>query len=122
MADARRVAGYAARAAWRDLVNARERLAVAETGVATQSRAYAGARARNARGLATVNDVLQAATRLDNARVSRLNAAYDHAVADARRARLDGSILTRNGLRWEEVDDRSAADTSPALEEAHSRR
>lgn len=122
MTDARRAAGYAARAAWRELDNARERLAVAETGVAIQTRAYAGARARNARGLATVNDVLQAATRLDNARISRLNAAYDHAVADARRARLDGSILTRNGLRWDEVDERAGTDTSSALDRPPSRR
>ncbi|MEN9592751.1 MAG: hypothetical protein RJA21_1225, partial [Gemmatimonadota bacterium] len=122
MADARRAAGYAARAAWRDLVNARERLTVAESGVAIQTRAYAGARARNARGLASVNDVLQAATRLDNARVSLLDAAYDHAVADAQRARLDGSILTRNGLRWEEVDERAATGTNHALEEENARR
>lgn len=110
MNETRRLVGYSVRSAWRDLVSARERLSVARTGVEIQTRAYAGARARNARGLASVNDVLQAATRLDNAKISRLNAMLDLALADTRRARLDGSILTRNALRWEELDDRSASD------------
>ncbi len=113
MEETRRVAGYSARSAWRDLSAARERLGVAETGVTIQTRAYAGARARNTRGLASVNDVLQAAARLDSAKLSRLNALLDLAVADIRRARLDGTLLSRNDLRWEELDERAAADTPP---------
>lgn len=116
MADTRRVVGYAARAAWRDLVSARARVSVAATGVEIQTRAYAGTRARNANGLASVNDVLIAASRLDQAKLTLLNATLDLAVADARRARLDGSILSRNGLRWEDVDDNAATATADALD------
>ncbi len=111
MNETRRVSGFAARSAWRDLSSARERLAVADTGVQIQSRAYAGVRARHSRGLASVNDVLLAANRLDSARIARLNALLDLALADTRRARLDGSILTRNGLRWDELDEHAATGT-----------
>ena len=116
LADVRRAVGYAARSAWRDLVSSRARLGVATTGVEIQTRAYAGARARNANGLASVNDVLLAASRLDQSRLDLLNARLDLAIADARRARLDGSILARNGYRWQDVDDKAATATADALD------
>lgn len=109
-ADTRRRVGYSARAAWRDLIAARDRLAAAETGLALQTRAYDGERSRNQRGLSSLNDVLQAAARLDRARLDRLSAALDCATADIRRARLDGDILTQLGYRWSEIDDSSGAD------------
>ena len=116
MADTRRLVGYAARAAWRDLASARERLSIAVSGVEIQERAYAGARARNANGLATVNDVLLAASRLDRSKLDRLTATLDLAVADARRARLDGSILPRNGFRWDDIDEKAATGTADSLD------
>lgn len=121
MADTRRSAGYAARAAWRDFNFARERLALALGGLETQTRAYRGMRARLENGLASVNDVLQAATRLENARLAKLNAMLDLAIADSRRARLDGTILSRNGFQWREVDDNAAAETKSALEVENAR-
>ncbi len=109
-AETRRRVGYAARSAWRDLIAARDRLTAAETGLRLQTRAYEGERSRNTRGLSSLNDVLQAAARLDRARLDRLAAALDCATADVRRARLDGEILTRLGYQWRELDDVSGAE------------
>lgn len=113
LADTRRKLGYAARAVWRDIASARERLTAAETALALRTRAYDNERARLARGVASLNDVLQSAARLDSAKLDRLSAALDCATADIRGARLDGDILSRLGYKWTEIDETAGADPAP---------
>ena len=114
LADTWRRIGFEARAAWRDLSTARERLAASEAGLALQSRAYENERAKLTAGSAKINDVLQAAARLDRARLDRLSAALDCATADIRRTRLDGHILSRLGYSWAEIDDQAGANPDNA--------
>lgn len=101
-AQALQTAMFDARAAWRDVESARERLEASRTALRMQEEYFKGECARYSLGMSTLTDVLSAQDSLDTARLDLIQAQVDLATARVKMARLDGRILTENGFSWDE--------------------
>jgi outer membrane protein len=95
---------FNARSAWRDLEAANARVTASAAGLELQRKSYEGERARYAAGQSDILRVLQAQAGFDAAQVAWLQASLDARVAFARVGRLDGTILSRHGLRMDAVE------------------
>ncbi len=104
-AQALQSAMFDARSAWRSLEAARERLAAAQIALKMQQQSFDGQRACYSAGSASLTDVLSSQDSLDSARLEKIQAQLDLAVAKAKAARLDGRILSENGFTWEDADN-----------------
>lgn len=104
LADIRQRLTFDARAAWRDLEAARARLAAAAAALELQRKVYEGERARYTAGASDIPKVLQSQAALDSAQLAWVSATLDARSASARVARLDGTLLARNGFTWETAE------------------
>jgi len=101
------------RAAGRALETGLERLRAAGLARELAEKQVELETARFNAGLATVRNVLDAQTDLDDARLREVRARLDVVTAQAQLARLEGGTLERHGLSWNEVDARSGAGEAP---------
>ena len=91
------------RSAWRAVKIAQERLSSTGASLALQEATFAQELARRDNGLATTREVLEAQSDLDAARLTDLQARVDLVQAFVSLARLDGSLLDRYALSWDQL-------------------
>ncbi len=123
LANVRQELVFTARAAWRDLEAARARVTASGASLELQRRSYDGERARYSAGQSDILRVLQAQAAFDAAQVSWLQSLLDARVAFARVGRLDGTILSRHGLKMDAAEQQvglglDLADPLPAFTES----
>jgi biotin carboxylase len=82
---------------------------VTQAAIALNEQSFEQERARYGAGLSAYRQVLEAQRDLDKARRSHLQALIDQRRAVVQLARVDGSILERNGFTWAEADALLAA-------------
>lgn len=98
-----------ARSAWRAVQSGTQRVEVTQAAIALNEQSFEQERARYGAGLSAYRQVLEAQRDLDKARRSHLQALIDQRRAVVQLARVDGSILERNGFTWAEADALLAA-------------
>jgi len=112
LADLRQQRAAAVRETWRALDTGLKRIEVTRLGVELNEKGFEQERARFASGVIAYRSVLEAQRDLDQARLRNLSAIIETIRAQVRLARLDGSILDRNGFSWdEEVFDFAEVDS-----------
>ncbi len=116
-ADIRQQLLQAFRQRWRRLDTAGKRLDAAEVTLQLQRATYEQASARYEAGLIAFREILESQRDFDNARLSMLNARIEVIRAAVALARLDGSILDRNGFTMEELAERPEASVQRASHE-----
>ena len=92
-----------------------QRVEVTQTAIALNEESFEQERARYGAGLTAYRQVLEAQRDLDKARRSHLQALIDQRRATVQLARVDGTILDRNGYTWADAD----ALLSPPTIEGH---
>jgi outer membrane protein len=102
LADLRRERTLMVRDTWRQLSSGLKRIEVTRSAVNLNEKSFEQARARFASGAVAYRVVLEAQRDLDQAQLRYLGAIIETLRAEVRLARLDGSLLERNGLEWEE--------------------
>jgi outer membrane protein TolC len=102
LADLRRERTLVVRDTWRQLSSGLKRIEVTRTAVNLNEKSFEQARARFASGAVAYRVVLEAQRDLDQAKLRYLGAVIETLRAEVRLARLDGSLLERNGLEWED--------------------
>jgi outer membrane protein len=102
LADLRRERTLMVRDTWRQLSSGLKRIEVTRTSVNLNEKSFEQARARFASGAVAYRVVLEAQRDLDQAQLRYLGAVIETLRAEVRLARLDGSLLERNGLEWED--------------------
>jgi len=105
------------RDAWRQLENGRAQLETARTTVRLREEVLQAEEARRERGLADINDVLNAARQLDNARLREVDAVLATILAHTRLGRLDGNIFERNGFGRDQLIGQKFDSTATAARE-----
>lgn len=116
--DIKQEKALAARTAWRAVEAGRARLDVTGKALSLNLQSFEQERARYGEGLIPYRTVLEAQRDLDTARRNQLSAMIETKRAIARLSRVDGTILTRNGFSWENVDALAqpvALDSHPLL-------
>ena len=109
LTDVRQSLVFTARATWRELEAARSRVEAATSALELQRKPYEGERARYDAGQSDVLRVLQAQAALDSAQLNWVQSHLDARAADAKVARLDGSILPRHGFTMDAVEQKIGA-------------
>ncbi len=104
------------RNAWRQLESGRAQLETARATVLLREEVLLAEEARRERGLADINDVLDAARQLDDARLRKVNATLATLLAHTKLGQLDGSIFERNGFDPERLIGRKIS-SNPQVEE-----
>lgn len=102
LADLRRERMLLVRDTWRQLNSGLKRIEVTRASVRLNEESFEQARARFASGAVAYRRVLEAQRDLDQARLRYLGAVIETLRAEVRLARLDGTLLERNGLEWED--------------------
>lgn len=92
------------RSVWRNLQTSYARLEAAEVTLQFREKQFGREEARYSSGAATLTNVLDAQEDLDRARLSKLDARFNLLAASIDAARLDGSLLERNGFAWPESE------------------
>lgn len=105
------------RTAWRNVAAAKQRVQSTGASVLLNEESYDRERARYESGLATLRNVLEAQRDLDDARLRYLEAATDLLRGTIRLSLLDGTLLSRHGFSWDEIDElgESAPKQAPVL-------
>ncbi len=96
-----------ARSVWRAFDTNLIRYRSAEANLIYTQEAYKQERARYKEGLASFRDVLQAQRDLDTSRQRELDGRLSVLKSKTTLARLDGSLLTENGMTWRELNAES---------------
>jgi outer membrane protein TolC len=102
LADLRRERTLLVRDTWRQLNSGLKRIEVTKAAVYLNEEGFEQARARFASGAVAYRRVLEAQRDLDQARLRYLGAVIETLRAEVRLARLDGSLLERNGFEWDD--------------------
>ena len=113
--EIRQIKARLARSAWRAVQAGTQRVEVTQTAIALNEESFEQERARYGAGLTAYRQVLEAQRDLDKARRSHLQALIDQRRATVQLARVDGTILDRNGYTWADAD----ALLSPPTIEGH---
>lgn len=92
------------RSAWRDLSASLEQVSASSLVVELQEATFEQERAKFEEGLSTFRDILEAQRDRDAAILSLLDAQLAAVEAEIRLARVQGTVLERHDLTWEEVD------------------
>jgi outer membrane protein TolC len=101
--DIKQAKALAARNAWRQADAGRKRIEVSRAAVRLNEEAFEQERARYGSGLVAYRSVLEAQRDFDRARSNYLRAIIETLRATVRLSRVDGTLLSRNGLEWETV-------------------
>jgi outer membrane protein len=101
LADLRMERTLLVRDVWRQLSSGLKRIEVTKAAVNLNEQSFEQARARFASGAVAYRLVLEAQRDLDQSRLRYLAAVIETLRAEVRLARLDGSILERNGFEWD---------------------
>ena len=102
--EIRQIKARIARSAWRAVQAGTQRVEVTQTAIALNEESFEQERARYGAGLTAYRQVLEAQRDLDKARRSHLQALIDQRRATVQLARVDGTILERNGYTWADAD------------------
>ena len=102
--EIRQIKARLARSAWRAVQAGTQRVEVTQTAIALNEESFEQERARYGAGLTAYRQVLEAQRDLDRARRSHLQALIDQRRATVQLARIDGTILDRNGYTWVDAD------------------
>jgi len=101
--DIKQEKALAARNAWRSANTGLKRIEVTRASLALNEEAFEQERARFGSGLVPFRSVLEAQRDLDRAKGNNLQAIIETLRASVRLSRVDGTLLTRNGLDWDAV-------------------
>jgi len=101
--DIKQEKALAARNAWRSANTGLKRIEVTRASLALNEEAFEQERARFGSGLVPFRSVLEAQRDLDRAKGNYLQAIIETLRASVRLSRVDGTLLTRNGLDWDAV-------------------
>lgn len=110
--DIKQSKALAARNAWRSVNTGVKRIEVSRKVLELNEEAFEQERARFGAGLVAYRSVLEAQRDFDRARSNYLLALVETIYASVRLSRVDGTILNRNGLTWENVEPRTAGEIS----------
>jgi outer membrane protein TolC len=101
--DIKQEKALAARNAWRSANTGLKRIEVTRASLALNEEAFEQERARFGSGLVPFRSVLEAQRDFDRAKGNYLQAIIETLRASVRLSRVDGTLLTRNGLDWDAV-------------------
>lgn len=108
--DIKQSKAFAARNAWRSVNTGVKRIEVSRKVLELNEEAFEQERARFGSGLVAYRSVLEAQRDFDRARSNYLLALVETIYASVRLSRVDGTILDRNGLAWENVEPQTAGE------------
>ncbi|MDQ8179062.1 TolC family protein [Pelagicoccus sp. SDUM812005] len=91
------------RSAWRDLEASRQQLSAAELVVALQEATYEQETSKYEEGLSTFRTLLEIQRDLDQAKLALLDAQLASIEAEITLARVEGSLLDRHGIEWNDT-------------------
>ncbi|MBD5779182.1 TolC family protein [Pelagicoccus sp. NFK12] len=91
------------RSAWRDLDASRQQLAAAKIVVQLQEATYEQETSKYEEGLSTIRTLLETQRDLDQAKLSLLDAQLATVQAEITLARVEGSLLDRHGIEWNDT-------------------
>lgn len=91
------------RSAWRNLNSSREQLRAAEIVVELQQATFEQERGKFDEGLSTFRILLETQRDLDNAKLRLLDAKLSATNSEIRLARVEGTLLQRHGLDWNQT-------------------
>jgi OMF family outer membrane factor len=114
--DIKQSKALAARNAWRSANTGLKRIEVSRKALELNKAAFEQERARYGSGLVAYRSVLEAQRDYDRARSNYLSALIETIQARVRLSRVDGTILDRNGLAWENVQPRTLREISSLSE------
>jgi len=113
--DIKQEKALAARNAWRSANTGLKRIEVTRTALRLNAEAFEQERARYGSGLVAYRSVLEAQRDFDQARSNYLASVIETLRAVVRLSRVDGTLLSRNGLDWDAVEPYTQV-TAPTVE------
>ena len=102
--DIKQEKALAARNAWRSASAGLKRIDVTRAAMDLNEEAFDQERARYGAGLVAYRSVLEAQRDFDQAKSNYLRSLIETLRAVVRLSRVDGTLLTRNGLDWDAVE------------------
>lgn len=100
------------RSTYRDLSSSREQLSAAQLVVELQEATYEQERGKYDEGLSTLRILLETQRDLDQSKLSLLDAKLAAIESEINLARVEGTLLERYGLDWNDTPVRPQSDTS----------
>ncbi len=113
--DIKQAKALAARNAWRSASAGLKRIEVTRAALRLNEEAFEQERARYGSGLVAYRSVLEAQRDFDQAKSNYLRSLIETLRSTVRLSRVDGTLLTRNGLDWDAVEPYTQV-TTPTVE------
>ena len=113
--DIKQAKALAARNAWRSASAGLKRIEVTRAALRLNEEAFEQERARYGSGLVAYRTVLEAQRDYDQAKSNYLRSVIETLRSIIRLSRVDGTLLTRNGLDWDAVEPYTQV-TSPTVD------
>lgn len=114
--DIKQEKALAARTAWRSANAGLKRIEVTRAALALNEKTFEQERARFGSGVVPYRNVLEAQRNLDRAKSNYLRSIIETLRARVRLSRVDGSLLERNGLSWNDTPGAFAQNPAPVSE------